>query len=322
MRVRVARIAVVGLAALTVAGCTLGQDPGGETARGSLADKGTLDGATLSVGSKEFTEQLVLCEITAIALESVGADVKRNCGMSGSTTVRNALTSGSIDMYWEYTGTGWITHLQQTEPITDAAQQYEAVAKADLEDNGIQWLAPASANNTYGIAASSEKAAELGVRTISDYAALANRDPQQATFCGAAEFFGRDDGWPGLQEAYGFELPRSSVAELALGAIYNSIDKSDPCIFGEVFETDGRIEALGLTVLEDDKNFFPVYNPSLTVRKQIMDEYPQLAAIIEPISAALDGDTLRKLNAKVDVDGENEQQVARDWLAEKGFIGS
>ncbi|TNY37263.1 glycine betaine ABC transporter substrate-binding protein [Thermomonospora catenispora] len=314
-------LALAGLTAVTLGGCALSQSPGGDVAKGSLADKGGLDGVTVTVGSKEFTEQLVLCEITAVALESVGAEVKRSCGMSGSNTVRNALTSGSIDMYWEYTGTGWITHLKKTTPITDPGRQYEEVAKADLAHNGVRWLAPAPANNTYAIATSNEKAAELGVKTISDYAALAKKDAKQATFCGASEFFGRNDGWPGLKSAYGFDLPRSATAELALGAVYNSIDKSSPCNFGEVFATDGRIKALGLTVLQDDKRFFTAYNPSLTVRKQVMDEAPQLAEIIAPVSAALDDETLRGLNAKVDVDGDTPERVARDWLRDKGFIG-
>jgi osmoprotectant transport system substrate-binding protein len=324
MRKRSLRLALAGLTALALGGCALGSSSsggGGEAAKGSLADQGSLDGATLTVGSKEFTEQLVLCEITASALESVDATVKRNCGMSGTNTVRSALTSGAIDMYWEYTGTGWITHLKKTTPINDPKQQYDAVAKADLDANGIRWLDPAPANNTYAIAAAKEKADELGVKTVSDYAALANKDPNKATFCGASEFFGREDGWPGVKKSYGFDLPRSNVAELALGPIYDSIDKSKPCNFGEVFATDGRIEALGLTVLEDDAHFFPVYNPALTVRKEISDQYPQLEKIIAPLAAALDDATLRKLNAEVDVNGETPEKVAHDWLNEKGFTG-
>jgi osmoprotectant transport system substrate-binding protein len=302
------------------AGCSLGDQPGTSAEKGSLADKGTLDGVTLTVGSKEFTEQLVLCEITAKALESVGATVTRSCGLSGTNSVRSALLSGDVDMYWEYTGTGWITHLQRTTPIADPREQFDAVAKADLADNGITWLEPAPANNTYAIAASSEKATELDVTSISDYATLAKSDPGKASFCGAAEFFGREDGWPGIERAYGFTLDRSAKAELALGVVPNSVDKSDPCNFGEVFATDGRIQSLGLTVLTDDKTFFTPYNPSLTVRKEVGDKNRQLADIIAPISAALDDKTLRELNAGVDVDGLTAEQVAQDWLVGKGFV--
>jgi osmoprotectant transport system substrate-binding protein len=234
--------------------------------------------------------------------------------------VRAALGSGDIDAYWEYTGTGWITHLQQTENITDPQKLYQAVAAQDLEKNNITWLPAAPANNTYAVAVSKEKATELGVSTVSDYAELASTKPDQASFCGASEFFGRGDGWPGLQKSYGFTVPKSAVAELAAGPIYNSIDKAKPCNFGEVFATDGRVEALGLTVLEDDKKFFAVYNPALTVRKEVVDKYPKLSEVVAPVAAALDDATLRSLNAKVDVAGDTPEVVAKEWLQKKGFV--
>lgn len=307
------------MAALMLSSCALSGSSSGVQA-GSLAVKGNLDGVTLTVGSKEFSEQLVLCNITADALESAGATVNRSCGMSGTNSARSALTAGSIDMYWEYTGTGWTTHLQHTKPIADPRQQYEAVAEEDLGKNGIRWLEPSPANNTYAIAAPKEKADQLGVRSVSDYAALAKREPAKATFCGATEFFGRDDGWPGVQKAYGFDLDRAHTAELAAGAIYNAIDTANPCNFGEVFATDGRIPALGLTVLDDDNNFFVPYNPSLTVRNQVADQNPQIATVMSPVNEALTDETLRGLNAKVDAEGKTPEKVAEDWLREKKFV--
>lgn len=304
-----------------LAGCALGDEPPSDVSAGSLAEGGDVSGAQLTVGGKEFTEQLILCEITAQALESAGAEVKRNCGMSGSATVRSALTSGDIDMYWEYTGTGWITHLGETKPIQDPQELYEAVAERDEQENSVVWLDPAPANNTYAVAVSREKAEELDVQTLSDYAELAERDPASASFCGAAEFFGREDGWPGLQEAYGYQLPDSEVSELAAGAIYNSIDKAKPCVFGEVFATDGRIAALDLVVLEDDQNFFTAYNPAVTVRKESLEATPALADVLAPVAEALDDQTLQALNAKVDVDGATPEQTATDWLVDEGFVG-
>lgn len=306
--------------ATALTGCALGQSPGGDVKAGSLGEQGALKGVSVTVGSKNFTEQLVLCEITALSLESAGATVKRTCGLSGTNSVRAALTSGNTDAYWEYTGTGWITHLQQTATINDPQKLYQEVAAQDLKENNIVWFPPAPANNTYAIAASKEKAAALGVSTIFDYAKLATSDPAKASFCGASEFFGRGDGWPGVQKSYGFTLPKANTAELAAGPIYNSIDKSDPCTFGEVFATDGRVEALGLTVLKDDKNFFAVYNPALTVRKDVADKNPKMRAVIAPIAAALDDATLRSLNAKVDVVGDTPEVVAKAWLQQKGFI--
>lgn len=303
-----------------LAGCGLGDAPPSDVSAGSLAKAGDLKGVEVTVGGKEFTEQLILCEVTAQALESAGAKVKRSCGMSGSSTVRSALTSGDVDLYWEYTGTGWITHLGETKAIADPKELYETVAKADEEKNSINWLAPAPANNTYAVAASKEQADKLGVSTLSDYAKLAKSDAAGAAFCGAAEFFGRDDGWPGLQDAYGFKLGKGNVSELAAGAIYNSIDKAKPCAFGEVFATDGRIAALDLVVLEDDKKFFTAYNPSVTIRKEALDANPAIADVLAPLAETLTDETLQKLNAEVDVEGATPEKTAKNWLIKEGFV--
>ena len=311
-------IASVGL----LAGCGLGNSsPPSTVSAGSLAEAADLSGVKLGVGGKEFTEQLILCELTAQALESTGADVKRTCGLSGSSTVRQALTTGDIDMYWEYTGTGWITSLGQTKAISDPTALYEAVARMDKEKNKIIWLDPAPANNTYAVAASKKQTDALGVATLSDYAKLANDDPSKAGFCGAAEFFGRDDGWPGLEAAYGFKLPEGDVAELSAGAIYSSIDKAKPCAFGEVFATDGRIAALDLVVLEDDKKFFTAYNPAVSIREDVLSKNPKIADVLDPIAKALTDETLQSLNAKVDVDGDTPEKTAKDWLVKEGFVG-
>ncbi|MPY80103.1 MAG: glycine/betaine ABC transporter substrate-binding protein [Actinophytocola sp.] len=317
-----ARIAATLAAPLVLAGCVLNEEPTMDVSAGSLAKAADLSGVQLSVGGKEFTEQLVLCEVTAQALESAGATVQRSCGLSGTNSARAALDSGDIDMYWEYTGTGWVTHLGESGSVSDPDKLYREVASRDKKQNGIAWLKPAPANNTYAVAASSETAKKLGVRTLSDYAELAKRNPSQASFCGAAEFFGRSDGWPGLQQEYQFTLPQSEVSELAAGAIYNSIDKADPCAFGEVFATDGRIEALDLTVLEDDKGFFTAYNPAVSIRDTVLSKHPKIADVLEPVASALDNATLRQLNARVDVQGATPEQTSHDWLVKKGFVGA
>jgi glycine betaine/choline ABC-type transport system substrate-binding protein len=311
MKMRKSAIALGLVGALSLSGCALFGNPPGQ-AVGKVLD-GPLSGMTINVASKNFTEQLLLCEITAQRLESQGASVQRTCGMSGSSAVRSALTSGAVDMYWEYTGSGWLTHLQKSETITDPEQMYRELSAADRK-NGIEWLSPAAANNTYAVAIRSEKAQELGIAMVSDYAKLANSDPGSATFCGAAEFLGRDDGWPGLKDAYGIDLPRDSVAELADGAIYNAIDLGNPCNFGEVFATDGRIAALGLTVLEDDKGYFPPYNLSLNIRTEKLDENPEIEVLFEPVSALLTTTELQNLNAEMDISGKTPVEVADSWL--------
>ncbi|GHG98592.1 glycine betaine ABC transporter substrate-binding protein [Streptomyces lanatus] len=306
-------LAAAGLLSLALtSGCALGSS-GAEQGSGP-AESGPLKGATVNVASKNFTEQLLLCEITAQRLESQGASVKRTCGMSGTNAVRAALTGGSVDMYWEYTGTGWLA-LQQQGTNTDPNAVYNKVSALDKAEHGVVWLPPAAANNTYAVAAKTQTAKKLGVSTLSDYAALAEKDAGSAGFCGASEFFGRDDGWTGLQKAYGFSLPKGDVAELAEGPIYNAVAKGNPCNFGEVFATDGRISALGLTVLKDDKKFFPPYNLSLNVRDAVLKKYPKIQTVMNPVSERLTTAELQQLNKQIDVDGKRPEEVASQWLS-------
>jgi osmoprotectant transport system substrate-binding protein len=280
-------LAVVAVLALFAAAC--GSDSKDTTSSGGTGTTtaGVLSGSSFKVGSKEFTEQLILGQITILVLKDAGANVSDETGLVGSNTVRQALISGDIDMYWEYTGTGWINHLGNTQPVTGEREQYDAVAKADLEKNGVTWLEPAPFNNTYSLATSNENATALAVSKLSDLAPLQQKSPNDFTLCAAAEFLARDDGLPGLEKAYGFSFG-NKVSELELGLVYASVDKGDPCKFGEVFATDGRTAALGLKVLDDDKQFFASYLPSLNVRKGV-DKIPELKTLFAPVAAALTG---------------------------------
>jgi osmoprotectant transport system substrate-binding protein len=123
-----------------------------------------------------------------------------------------------------------------------------------------------------------------------------------------------------LQQAYGFQLPPGKVTELPLGDIPRAVDEGDPCNFGEVFLTDGRVATLGLTVLDDDKNFFPAYNPAPTVRRDVLDQHPDIAKVFAPISEKLDNETLRSLNAAVDVEGKSPHDVAQQFLRQNSLL--
>ena len=314
---------VVVLCVVVAAGCGGGTGGGGGNVGGSEAGgKVRLSDLEISIGSKEFTEQKILGQIAIQALQAAGATVEDRTGLAGTDAAREALTSGQIDAYWEYTGTGWITLLGHTEPISDSdsQKQYEAVAEEDLKKNRIRWLEPAPANNSFAIAVRSEAAGVLGVTSLSELGVLAQLRPEDATLCAASEFLKREDGLPGVERAYEFELPNDNIVELEEDRIYGAIDEGDRCNFGEVFITDGRIKALDLTVLEDDERFFPFYNPSLNVRKEIIDEYPGIADVLAPISEKLDNDTLRELNAAVEMDGKSEEAVARQFLKENGLL--
>lgn len=309
--------AALAAAVLTLTATACG---GGDTVEAASA--GTeLEGASFVVGSKDFTENIVLGKIAVQVLKAHGAEVEDKTNLGGTVTNRKALQAGEIDLYWEYSGTGWIEHLKKTEPIQDSAEQFKATAEEDLAQNKIRWIGPTPLNNTYALAIRSEKAEELGVKTLSDVAELARTKPEEVTICIETEFSTRDDGLPGLLKKYDFEIPKDRIALLDTGVVYTETDKGETCNFGEVFTTDGRIAALGLTVLEDDKKFFPIYNAAVTLKDELYQKHPELEQVLAPVIAKLDDATMQRLNAQVDVDGMEPGKVSADWLKENGFLG-
>ncbi len=175
-------------------------------------------------------------------------------------------------------------------------------------------------NNTYGFATPRETAEKLGVSKLSD---LAELPTEELTFCVESEFANRNDGFQPMLKTYdiplGSAVPRDNVKTPNTGAIYAATDQG-LCNFGEIFTTDGRIKALDLVVLEDDRNFFPAYNVAPVIREEVLKKYPQLRDLFNPVTAKLTDETLIDLNARIDVDGERPADVAFDWLKSEGFI--
>ena len=314
----------IAAAALIASACGGDDDDAGATPDGPItAGSESLDGAEFTVGSKDFDEQLILGYISVALLEDAGATVNDEVNLGGTDATRAALTGGQIDHYWEYTGTAWISFFGNTDPIPDRIEQYEAVRDQEIEQESLFWFEPTPFNNTYGIALSQEASSDLGgPTTISDLGDLLDSDPDAVTLCVESEFTARDDGLPGMEAHYGFEIPSGNVTILDTGVIYGSTADRDPCNFGEVFTTDGRIAALDLIVLEDDQAFFPLYNVSPVWVGDVYATYgATLEALYAPVAAALDDNTMASLNARVSADGERPADVATDWLTENGFIG-
>ena len=287
---------------------------------GSIQPVPELEDVKITVGSKDFTEQVTLGYIIEFALSAAGAEVRDLTNIQGSNSTRDAQLDGQIDVTYEYTGTGWINYLGNEIPIPDPTAQFEAVRDEDLESNGMVWVDPAPMNNTYALAMSRQTAEETGITTLSEYADLVNRDPAAATTCVETEFNVRQDGFPGMAAKYGFDPARANRQILQTGIIYQATADGTQCKFGEVFTTDGRIIALDLVLLEDDRQFFPKYNPAITMRKDFAEAHPQVAEVMAPISAALTNEEITDLNRRVDVEGEDPADVARDWLVQKGFV--
>ncbi|MGW0175715.1 glycine betaine ABC transporter substrate-binding protein [Rhodococcus sp. NPDC003322] len=316
--------AMVAVAAVVATLSACGLESGGavplEVGPGSITPVEELEGVPVTVGSKDFTEQIILGYIIEFALSAAGADVRDLTNIQGSNSTRDAQLAGQIDVTYEYTGTGWINYLGHEQPIPDPTAQFEAVRDEDLERNGMVWTDPAPMNNTYALATNRATADATGVRTLSDYAALVERDPAAATTCVETEFNVRQDGYPGMAAAYGFDPTKADKRLLQTGIIYQATADGTQCKFGEVFTTDGRIVALDLVLLEDDRSFFPKYNPAITMREEFAREHPEIAEVMAPISAALTNEEISELNRQVDVDGREPADVARNWLADKGFV--
>lgn len=308
---------LLGLAAVVMLAVGCGGGGGGGVGQGSIGQNYDLSGAKFTVGSKEFTEQLILGQITMLALKEAGASVNDQTGLPGSDAVRQAMLAGEVDMYWEYLGTAWITYLGETGSIPEPA--YESVAERDLKENNVHWLKPAPFENSYAIATNRQIADEYGLRTLSDLGRFIEENPGLATICVTNEFAVRDDGLPGLQEAYGYEFPE--VNRIQEGLIYDQVAGGEQCNFGSVFTTDARIANLNLVLLEDDQEFFPAYNGALTMRQEVFEKNEQLADLFAPISELLTTEQMQRLNLQVDVEGQPPEEVAEQFLRDNGFIG-
>ena len=324
-RSRVLAVVATLLAATTLAGCRLptagGFVPTGQLT-GPLKDVKKLDGASITVGSKNFSENILLGKMAIILMQSSGATVTDLTNIPGSAAARQAMINGQIQAMWEYTGTGWITYLGHEKPIPDEKQQYDAVRDEDEKKNGLEWLEPAPMNNTYGFAITKKVYDKYKITKLSQLNKVPVKD---RTFCVESELINRPDGLKGMLAKYGVPLgssngvPRGNLKTFQTGAIYDATAKGS-CNFGEVFTTDGRILALHLRVLDDDRNFFPKYNVSLVLTDATAKKYPQIADLIAPVAEKLTNKVLLRLNAEIDVTGKEPAEVAYDWLKKEGFV--
>jgi len=313
--------AVFGAALLTASLTACGLDVNAslpyDVEPGTIKPVPSLAGVDIAVGSKDFTESIILAYMTELALSAAGADVTDLSNIAGSNSARQALINGQIDISWEYTGTAWISYQGNTDPIPDEQEQYDAAKTADERDFGIAWLDYSPLNNTYAFATTEAYAQQHNLRSNSDMTEFLEQNPEQAVFCVETEFASRQDGFPGVQRTYGF--PATDVKTFGTGAIYAAL-ASGTCNFGEIFTTDGRIAGLNLRVMADDKRFFPQYNAAATMKTEFLDAHPAVREVIEPIAKALDNQQMIELCKQVDVDGRDAGEVARDWMVSKGFI--
>jgi len=282
----------------------------------------SVDANEVVVGSKEFTEQLILGQIAILILEEHGIPTVDETNLGGTLVLREAQEHGEVDLAWEYTGTALITHLGYDEAITDPEECYAIVKEEEYERFNLVWLDYAPMNNTYTIMMRKDCAEELGIVTISDLAEAINEgvpapDPGSWQFASNHEYSIRDDGYPGLTEHYGFHF--DGVQIMDLGITYAALRDGNVAL-AMGFATDGRIDAFGLINLVDDKYYHPVYNVAPVIRAEVLEQYPEIEDILAPVVELLDDATVAGMNAQVDIEGYEPDEVAEMWLREQGFI--
>jgi osmoprotectant transport system substrate-binding protein len=265
-------------------------------------------GATIKVGSKNFTEELLLGEMYALCLERAGYSVDRRLNLGSTQIAMEALQNGDIDLYPEYTGTALVVQLKMP-PMSDPQKVYDTVKRSYEKLYGLTWLAPAPMNDMQALATTQAVSAKYGLRTLSQCARLA---PQLRLGAGH-EFIERPDGLPGLQRAYGgFHF--ASVKITALGLKYKALLAGDVDV-ALAFGTDGEIDADKLIVLEDDRHFFPPYHVAPVVRRGALNSFPKIASALNALSPFITDATMRRLNWRVDGNHEEPADVAHDFIA-------
>ncbi|MCH3963457.1 MAG: glycine/betaine ABC transporter substrate-binding protein [Clostridium sp.] len=276
------------------------------TGCGSKSGTTSSDKPTIKVGSKNFTESLVLGELYADALENAGYKVERKLNLSDSV-VHSSLVKGEIDLYPEYTGTGLQSILKE-QPKFDAKQVYDEVSKKYKEKFNLIWLDPSSGNDSEGLVITKKASDKYNIHTISDL----QKNAGKLRYASQGEFDVRADGMPRLTKVYGpFNFKDKKIYDNGIKYDVLHNDKADVAV---AYTTEGQLRKDEFVVLKDDKQAWPPYNVAPVVRKDILDKNPEIKDILNKVTAKLDDKTLIELNAKVDIDKEEYATVAKDYF--------
>jgi osmoprotectant transport system substrate-binding protein len=289
---------------------------------GNVGDGGGSEGGgggpTITVGSKNFTEQYILGELYAQALAANGFNVEKKLDLGSEQIADKALQSGQIDMYPEYTGTALVAihGVEGETPKTPEATYQRAKELYAERDPADTMLTPAQFNNTYGIFVRSEVAEEEDLEDLNDLAA-ASKD---LTFVSFSEFQNRSDGYPNMQKNYpGLDFGEVKIVNSIGGPIYQGVLQGEGDV-GVGFTTDGQLASDELVVMEDPKSIWPFYYPAPVVRSDVLEKNPKMEEVLNSVSETLDAETMRELNAQVDIEQEEPEDVAKEYLEDEGLV--
>ena len=267
----------------------------------------------ITIGSKFFTEQVVLAELLAQHIEAkTGIPVIRKTNLGGTLLVHKALLAGDLDLYVEYTGTA-LTAVLGEKPQGSAADVYSRVKKLYAEKFHLEVTEPLGFENNFAMVIRGDDAQKMHIRILSDLAAVA---PNWRAGVGY-EFLERPDGFPGLSKRYHLQFAGSPKV-MDLGLIYRAlVDHQVDVVAGN--STDGLIDALGLVALEDDQHYFPPYDAVPIVRESTLARFPELRAALADLGGKLSASDIRKLNYAVDAQHQDAAAVVRAFRATKGL---
>jgi osmoprotectant transport system substrate-binding protein len=283
---------------------------------GSSPSSGSSSGGTIIVGSKSFTENILIGDMMYDLLSAnlKGVTIQNKSNLGGTQVPWNAIQSGQIDMYTEYTGTGLVDILKQPV-VQDPNQAYNIVKQQYPVKFHIDWLQPIGFNDTYAIAVPTALAQQYNLKTISDLAAVA----PNLVFGAEPEYYTRPDGYSGLIKTYGLHF--KSTKSINVGLKYAAVGNNQVQVL-DVFSTDAQLIQYKMVVLQDDKSFFPPYYAAPIVREDILNKYPQVATILNKLAGKLDDASMQKLNYAVDVQHQADTAVAKQFLVSIGLLSS
>lgn len=278
----------------------------------------------ITVSSKIDTEGGLLGNMILLALQDAGLPVQDRLQLGGTPIMRDAITSGQIDIYPEYTANGaFFFNEADSEVWKDAEAGYKRVAELDLEQNDIVWLQPSPANNTWAIALRQDLAAENDLQTMTQMGEWI-AGGGAIKLAASTEFVTSPAALPAFQETYGFTMSPDQLVQLSGGdtaaTIAAAAQQTSGVNAAMVYGTDGGIAPAGLVVMEDDKGVQPVYQPAPIIRAEVLEAHPTIPDILAPIFASLDLETLQELNGRIQIGGEPAATVARDHLTQAGFL--
>ncbi|KEO55097.1 ABC transporter substrate-binding protein [Thioclava indica] len=276
------------------------------------------------VSSKIDTEGALLGNIIYQVLENADLPVENRLQLGGTPIVRDAITTGQIDIYPEYTGNAaFFFNEADSDVWRDFDAGYKRAAKLDLKQNNIVWLTPAPANNTWSIAVRSDVAKANDLHTMSDLGKWI-ADGGKVKLAASTEFVNSPAALPAFEKTYGFTLAPNQLVQLSGGdtaaTIAAAAQQTSGVNAAMVYGTDGAISAVGLKVMTDDKSVQPVYAPAPLVRKKVLDAHPEIKKLLDPVFAQLDLETLQDLNGRIQVNGEPAAEVAKSFLEQIGQL--